>query len=73
LADGLWDIDESAASVARLYWGTLDRAPDVGRLDYWTGLLNAGTCRAEVALGYTEWGGCQVNILGQIDNRIMLL
>jgi serralysin len=130
LALGLWDIDETAASVARLYHGTLDRAPDAGGLgywtsqlktgaqtllleagafvgstefqatygslnnsqfvnqlylnvldraadagglSYWTGLLNGGTSRAEVTLGFTESGEFQVNILGQIENGIVLL
>lgn len=39
---GLWDIDESAASVARLYWGTLDRAPDAAGLRDWTLQLKQG-------------------------------
>jgi uncharacterized delta-60 repeat protein len=130
VAGGLWDIDESAASVARLYHGTLDRIPEVGGLSYWTsqlktgaqtlqqeaaafvasaefqdrygsldnnqfvnqlylnvldrpaepsglaywtGLLNTGASRADVALGFTESFEFQVNILGQIENGIVVL
>jgi hypothetical protein len=130
LSGGLWDIDETAASVARLYHGTLDRTPEVGGLSYWTnqlktsaqtlqqaaagfvgspefqgrygsldnnqfvnqlylnvldrpaepaglaywtGLLNAGTPRADVALGFTESFEFQVNMLGQIDNGIVVI
>lgn len=39
---GLFDLDESAASVARLYFGALDRNPDVAGLTYWTHALKAG-------------------------------
>jgi hypothetical protein len=39
---GIWDTDEMAASVARLYWGTLDRAPDAGGLIYWANLVKGG-------------------------------
>jgi uncharacterized delta-60 repeat protein len=130
VAGGLWDIDETAASVARLYLGTLDRTPEVGGLSYWTdqlktgaqtlqqaaagfvgspefqgrygsldnnqfvnqlylnvldrpaepaglaywtGLLNSGTPRADVALGFTESFEFQVNMLGQIDNGIVVI
>lgn len=130
LAGGLWDIDESAASVARLYHGALDRAPDTGGLAYWTGqlksgaqtlqqeaagfvnstefqahygalnnsqfvnqlylnvldrpgdsgglaywtgLLNSGTSRADVTLGFTESFEFQVNMLGQIDDGIVVI
>jgi hypothetical protein len=130
LSAGLWDIDETAASVARLYWGALDRAPDAGGLSYWTGQLksgaqslsqeaaafvgsveyqatygildnaafvnqlylnvldrvadagglaywtgqlSAGAARADVTLGFTESFEFQVNILGQIDNGIVVL
>lgn len=39
---GLWDMDETAASVARLYWGTLDRMPDADGLLNWTNGIKAG-------------------------------
>jgi hypothetical protein len=41
LSAGLWDIDESAASVARLFWGTLGRAPDASGLIFWTNQLKS--------------------------------
>jgi Ca2+-binding RTX toxin-like protein len=130
LTAGLWDIDESAASVARLFWGTLGRAPDAGGLIFWTnqltshaqtlqqeaagfvgspefqgtygsldnnafvnqlylnvlhrpadagglafwsGQLNAGTPRADVTLGFTESLEFQINLIGQVDNGVVLI
>jgi serralysin len=40
---GIWVADEQAASVARLYYSALNRAPDAAGLIYWTGLLKTGT------------------------------
>jgi hypothetical protein len=45
---GLFDLDESAASIARIYYGALDRNPDVAGLTYWTGVLKGGTPLAQV-------------------------
>ena len=42
LAAGRWDIDETAGSVARLYWGTLDRAPESQGLSNWVSFLKTG-------------------------------
>lgn len=33
---GLWDQDETASAVARLYYASLDRAPDSHGLAFWT-------------------------------------
>jgi hypothetical protein len=41
-AAGLWDIDETAGSVARLYLGILDRVPDVGGLKFHTEAIKSG-------------------------------
>jgi hypothetical protein len=46
---GLWDIDEHAASVARLYLGTLDRHADAPGLAYHAQHLRAGLPLTQVA------------------------
>jgi Ca2+-binding RTX toxin-like protein len=46
---GLWDIDETAASVARLYYVALDRTPDAGGVRHWTDAVKSGTALASVA------------------------
>jgi hypothetical protein len=50
---GIWDINETAGTVARLYWGTLTRAPDAGGLINWVNALNSGTTFGTVANGFT--------------------
>lgn len=47
--DGLWDVDENASYVSRLYLATLGRDADAGGLAHWTGELDAGAARATVA------------------------
>lgn len=42
VAAGIWDRDEGAAQVARMYDTTLGRLPDVGGLGFWTQNINAG-------------------------------
>jgi hypothetical protein len=51
LAAGQWDIDETAARIARLYWGTLDRAPDAGGLATWTNQQKMGVQTLSQAAG----------------------
>ncbi|MFC0406608.1 SdrD B-like domain-containing protein [Roseomonas elaeocarpi] len=40
---GIWDLDENAATTARLYDTVLQRLPDVSGLSFWTTQLDAGT------------------------------
>jgi hypothetical protein len=40
---GIWVANEQPASVARLYYSALNRAPDAAGLIYWTGLLQNGS------------------------------
>lgn len=40
---GIWVADEQTASVARLYYSALNRAPDAAGLIFWTGLLQTGS------------------------------
>ncbi len=49
---GLWDANETASSVAKLYQAALDRAPDAGGLTYWTGAVEGGRPLADVADGF---------------------
>lgn len=49
VAAGIWDLDERAAQVARLYDTTFERLPDVPGLSYHVGNLNAGFSLNQVA------------------------
>lgn len=40
--NGIWDLNENAATVARLYEAVLGRAPDINGLTYWTNKLESG-------------------------------
>lgn len=42
LRGGVWDLDEDAARVARMYHAVLGRAPDAGGLGYWARGLGTG-------------------------------
>ncbi len=42
LSAGVWAVNGNAASVARLYWGALGRAPEVGGAVHWTGVIENG-------------------------------
>jgi subtilisin-like proprotein convertase family protein len=56
--------------VDNLYRNILDRAGDKAGIDYWTGVLNNGTSRAEVLLGFSESPENQVGVIGAIQNGI---
>ena len=64
---GLWDIDETAASVARLYFGVLERAPEVAGLTGWTDLIDHGTSLTTVANGFAQSPEFQTHY-GSLDN-----
>lgn len=51
---GLWVGDTQAAVAARVYHSTLDRAPDLGGLAFWTGFLNAGNPVNAMVDGFTS-------------------
>jgi hypothetical protein len=51
---GLWDIDESAASVARLYFGMLERAPETSGLAFYEGEFAKGLTVQQVANNFAE-------------------
>ena len=52
LAEGLWNQDEAAASVARLYRAVLDRAPEEAGLRFHVASLDGGATLAQVATGF---------------------
>lgn len=68
VAQGLWSPDENAASVARLYYTALDRAPDAAGLAYWTRRVaeDGATLRqaTDLLVGSAEFAGHW----GSLDN-----
>ncbi len=40
--------------VRRVYLNVMGREPDAAGYDYWVGLLNRGTRRGEVMVGFSE-------------------
>ncbi|TKD45572.1 DUF4214 domain-containing protein [Azotobacter chroococcum] len=53
VSDGIWDLDEEAAQIARLYDTTLGRAPDVAGTVHWKELLQSGSESLEtIATGF---------------------
>ncbi len=52
LSNGIWDQDENASSVARLYQATLNRRPDEAGLINWTGQLAGGTSLHDITPGF---------------------
>lgn len=66
---GLWDINETAASVARLYHAALDRAPDVGGLTFWIDALEGGRgSLGDIADGFANSAEFQEKY-GSLNNR----
>jgi len=49
---GLWDIDESMASVARLYFGMLERTPETSGLAFYAQQFANGLTVQQVANGF---------------------
>jgi hypothetical protein len=64
---GLWVGDTQAAVAARVYHSTLDRAPDLGGLTFWTGFLNAGNPANAMVDGFTSSPEFRAKY-GQLDN-----
>lgn len=52
--NGIWVQDGQAASIARLYYATLDRAPDSRGLSDWTAAAKGGMSLVEIAGGFTQ-------------------
>jgi hypothetical protein len=51
VSNGIWVANEQAASVARLYYATLNRAPDANGLVSWTTALQNGSLTLEQEAG----------------------
>ncbi|MGE7418570.1 DUF4214 domain-containing protein [Methylobacterium tarhaniae] len=51
---GIWLQDQEAATAARIYYATLDRAPDANGLSGWTHALEAGATLEQVVSGFTH-------------------
>jgi hypothetical protein len=64
---GLWDINESMASIARLYFGMLERTPEVAGLKYYTLEFAKGLTVQQVANGFAASPEFQAKY-GPLDN-----
>lgn len=53
LPNGLWDSDENAAAIARLYQATLGRHPDEAGLRYWDSSFDNGLSLRDMAGAFT--------------------
>lgn len=69
IAAGIWDRDEEAAQVARMYDTVLGRVPDLGGLDFWTRGINEGRLTlqgmADQFVGSAEFQ----QVYGSLSNR----
>ena len=65
---GVWDINETAASVARLYFGALGRTPDAGGLGGWTSAIESGTSSLSQVAGAFVGGAEFQTSYGALDN-----
>jgi Ca2+-binding RTX toxin-like protein len=64
---GLWDIDESMASVARLYFGMLERTPETSGLAFYAQQFANGLTVQQVANGFAASPEFQAKY-GPLDN-----
>ena len=60
----------NAAFVDGLYHNVLHRAGEQGGVDYWIGVLNSGTSRADVLAGFSESAENKAGVIGSIQNGI---
>ena len=68
-AAGIWDINENAAFVARLFDSVLQRQPDLPGLTYWTERLDSGAeTRSSIAAGFAGSEEFDVRF-GNLANR----
>ncbi|MBU6271772.1 MAG: DUF4214 domain-containing protein [Betaproteobacteria bacterium] len=65
--NGWWDVNETATSVTRLYWGALGRAPDAPGLQGWTAALEGGMSLNQAAGGFVGSAEFQAKY-GSLDN-----
>jgi hypothetical protein len=67
LEEGIWDLDERAAQIARLYDTALQRLPDIEGLRNWKGALEGGTSLRDIAGAFTQSQEWQSRF-GNLDN-----
>ena len=60
----------NAAFVDSLYHNILHRAGEQGGVDYWNGVLNSGTSKADVLVGFSESAENKAGVIGAIQNGI---
>ena len=68
VAGGIWDVDETAASVARLYYTALGRPPDAAGLSFWTRSINDGNALTDLANAFVVSAEFRATY-GALDNR----
>jgi hypothetical protein len=54
LAQGLWDVDDQMADIARLYQAVLDRAPDRAGLQFWDAKADQGMTVVQMANSFAQ-------------------
>ncbi|MBC9179598.1 DUF4214 domain-containing protein, partial [Pseudoroseomonas ludipueritiae] len=67
LAQGLWDVDDQMADIARLYKAVLDRAPDAAGLQFWDAKADAGMSTADMANLFARSDEFQARFPGASD------
>ena len=60
----------NASFVDSLYHNVLHRAGEQGGVDFWNGVLNSGTRRADVLAGFSESAENKAGVIGSIQNGI---
>ena len=60
----------NAVFVDSLYHNVLHRAGEQGGVDYWNGVLNSGTSRADVLAGFSESTENKAGVIGSIQSGI---
>ncbi len=68
-ARGVFVPDKPTADVARLYYGVLDRAPDLGGLNHWVGSLHDGASLTSVAAALIGSDEYEFLTTGQTDQQ----
>jgi hypothetical protein len=67
LANGLWDVDDQMADIARLYKAVLDRAPDAAGLQFWDAKADGGMTTADMANHFAQSNEFQTRFPGASD------
>ncbi len=68
VAEGIWDLSEPAAKVARLYDAGLGRRPDMAGLGYWSGRIQDGAATLAQVAGSFATGPEFTSRYGALSN-----